>query len=223
MTHSYRGFSEPLAQMIDPTRTALLVIDAQVDFASPDGAFALAGADLSGAQATLGRVAALADAARRAGATLAFVRLQTRPDTDSRALRLLNARRGGAPADIALCREGGPGEAYVAVAPAAGEIEVVKRLYDAFYGSDLEPRLRGRGVDTLVVVGFSTHCCVDATCRAAFHRDFNVFVVSDATDAYDADLQRVTLRALAETCALVVAADEVLERIPVSRHRIRSW
>jgi nicotinamidase-related amidase len=196
--------------MIAPARTALLIIDAQADFAAPGGAMARQGADLSRIPAALDRIAALVDAARAAGATLAFARVLTRPDADPAALKLLNARRGGAPDDIAIGREGDPGADYVRVRPAAGEIEVGKRLYNAFHGTDLEAQLRGRGVDTLVAVGFATDCCVDATCRDAFHRDFNVFVVSDATAAYDTAAHRATLGALARTCALVTDADAVL-------------
>jgi nicotinamidase-related amidase len=200
---------DELAGMIPPTRTALLVIDVQRDFAAPDGAMARAGSDMSRVLPALERIEALVGLARRAGATLAFARVLTRPETDSAALKLLNARKGGDTEDIAICREGEPGAEPWRVAPEAGEIAVAKRLYNAFYGTDLEAQLRSRGVDTLVVVGFSTQCCVDATCRDAFHRDFNLFVVSDATDAYDEDAQRATLMALRESCALITDADAV--------------
>jgi len=196
--------------MIDPARSALLVIDVQEDFASSTGAMARAGADMSGAPPALDRMSELIAAARGAGVTLAFARVVTTADTDPGALKRLNARKGLAPETIAICREGEPGGAYYRVQPAPGDIEVSKRLYNAFFGTDLEARLRSRGVDTLVVVGFTTHCCVDATCRDAFHRDFNVFVVSDATDAYSGETQLATLKVLHETCALITDAASVL-------------
>ena len=200
---------DALAWMIPPSRCALLIIDVQRDFAAPDGAVARAGADMSRTPATLDRIEALVGHARRAGATVAFARVLTTPETDPAALRLLNARKGEAADAIAICREGDAGADYCRVRPIAGEISVSKRLYNAFHGTDLEDQLRQRGVDTLVVVGFSTHCCVDATCRDAFHRDFNVFVVADATDAYDDDAQRATLSALRDSCALIADADAV--------------
>ena len=199
-----------LAEMIDRARTALLVVDVQMDFAGADGAMARAGADLSGVGPALDRIEALIAAARGAGVTVAFARVVTRDDTDSTALRTLSARRGEPPDALALCREGEPGSDYHRVQPLPGDIEATKRLFNAFHGTRLEADLRARGVDTLVVVGFTTHCCVDATCRDAFHRDFNVFVVSDATDAYAADLHHGSLVALAETCALITDAGSVL-------------
>ncbi|HTX51444.1 MAG TPA: isochorismatase family cysteine hydrolase [Caulobacteraceae bacterium] len=199
-----------LAEMIEPAQCALLVIDVQEDFAGPQGAMARAGADMSGVAPALDKIEALVAAARGARATVAFARVVTTPDSDSKALKLLHARKGEPGQALALCRSGEPGAGYHRVAPRPGDIEVEKRLYNAFHGTSLEADLRSRGIDALVVVGFATHCCVDATCRDAFHRDFNVFVVSDATDSYSADAHWATLRALRASCALIVSTDAVL-------------
>jgi nicotinamidase-related amidase len=190
--------------MIDPARSALVVIDVQADFASPSGAMARKGADLSGVRAVLDKVETLIAAARQAGVCVAFARVLTTPQTDSAALKNLNARKGFAPDALDLCREGDPGSDYYRVAPLPGEIEVSKRLFSAFHGADLERQLRERNVDTLVLVGLTTNCCIDATARDAFHRDFNVFVVSDATSAYSEEAQRQALAAIAQNCGLIV-------------------
>jgi nicotinamidase-related amidase len=192
-----------LAEMIDPERCAVLVVDVQEDFAAPTGAMARMGADLSGAEAALDRITEVIAAARQVGASVAFARVMTDLRTDSEALKRLNARKGHAPDAIALCREGERGSTYYRVAPRPGDIEATKRLFNAFHDTSLEADLRARGIDTLLVAGFTTHCCVDATCRDAFHRDFNVFVISDATDAYAGELHESALRALYETCALI--------------------
>jgi biuret amidohydrolase len=199
-----------LPHMIPPSRTALLVIDAQVDFASPDGALAGFGADLGGIPPALARIDTLISAARAAGAPIAFARAMTTPASDSPALQRLSARRGDGPDALAVCREGEPGSAYFGVTPQPGDIEVEKRLYNAFHDTDLEAQLRQRGVETLLVAGFATHCCVDATVRDGFHRGFDVFVISDATAAYSADAHRSTLAALRESCALIVDSESVL-------------
>jgi nicotinamidase-related amidase len=179
-----------LAEMIAPTRSALVVIDVQADFASPTGAMARMGADLGGVEAVLDNVETLLAAARRAGVLVAFARVVTSPRTDSVALKNFNARKGLAPSALDICREGDRGCDYYRIAPLPGEIEVSKRLFSAFHGADLDLRLRERGVDTLILVGLTTNCCVDATARDAFHRDFNVFVVSDATAAYGEESAR---------------------------------
>jgi len=198
-----------LAEMIDPARTALVVIDVQVDFASPDGAMARMGADLCGIEGVLDNVETLIAAARGSRVCVAFARVITSPQTDSTALKNLNARKGLAPSALDICREGDRGSDYYRVAPFPGEIEVSKPLFSAFHGADLDQRLRERSVDTLILAGLTTNCCVDATARHAFHLDYNVFVVSDATAAYDGEAQRQALAALAQNCASIVESAEV--------------
>lgn len=203
--------ADALRPMVAPARTALLVIDAQVDFIAPDGPAARAGVDMSAAHRALDKVTALIDAARRAGVTAVFIRVVTREETDSRALRLFHARRsGGNVASPAICRAGTPGADYYGVRPAPGEIEIEKTLYSSFAGTPLDAELRSRGIETLVVCGFTTECCVDSTVRDAFHRNYNLFVVTDACAAYDPAMHLAALRALSENCALLAETSAVI-------------
>jgi biuret amidohydrolase len=84
-------------------------------------------------------------------------------------------------------------------------------MFDSFHGTDLDSQLRERGIDTVVMTGFSTDCCVDQTARSAFHNGYHVFVVSDACAAYEAELHSGTLNVLQKNCALLVTSDAVLE------------
>jgi nicotinamidase-related amidase len=197
--------------MIVPARTALLVIDVQIDFVAPDGPMGSAGVDMSAIPPALDRIQRIIAAARAAGATLGFVRVVTRPETDSDALKLLMARKGLPPESVALCRDGTPGADYYQVRPLPGDLEIQKTLFSSFVGTPLEEQLRERDIDTLVVVGFTTECCVDCTVRDAFHRNFNVFIVADACAAYSPSLHYGALESLALNCALLTEADAVLE------------
>ncbi len=200
---------EGLRDWIDPARTALLVIDMQVDFASPDGALGLAGLDLSAVPPALASADRLAGSARAAGAAVVFVGLQTRPETDSPAWGERMRRMGGAADDAGLCREGERGADFVGPGPLAGELVVAKTRYSGFFRTDLDARLRARGIDTLVVCGLTTECCVDCTVRDAFHLDYHVFLASDACAAYESDLHSVTLKTLALNCAILATVDEL--------------
>ncbi len=66
------------------------------------------------------------------------------------------------------------------VAPAPGETVVAKRTNSAFIGTDLEPRLRTSGVETLVVTGVATNNSVEATVRMAGNLGFHTYLVADA-------------------------------------------
>lgn len=198
-----------LGAMLRPERTALVVVDVQTDFAAPFGLLGRVGVDLSSVPPALANIQALIAAARVSGATLAFMRVVTRPETDSTALKTLMARKG-TPGGEAICRAEDGGADYYAVAPEPGDIEIEKRMFDSFHGTDLDAQLRERGIETLVMSGFSTDCCVDETARAAFHLDYHVFVVSDACAAYDDALHWGALNVLHKNCALLVRSADVV-------------
>jgi nicotinamidase-related amidase len=197
-----------LPPMIAAARTALVIVDIQVDFAAPEGLLGRLGVDLSDAHAAIARCERLVAAARRAGIAVALMRVVTRPETDSRALRNFMTRRGRAGSE-AICRADDDGAGYYRIFPAPGDIEIQKVLYDSFHGTDFDEQLRARGVDTLVVCGLSTDCCVDSTARAAFHRNYDVFVVSDACAAYEPGLHESSLSALEKNCVLLTTTNAV--------------
>ena len=200
---------ELAAMMPDPARTALVVIDIQVDFAAPLGLLGRVGVDLAPAELAIDRIEALIAAARAAGATIAFMRVVTREESDPGALKRLMARRG-MPGGEAICRISDGGADYYRITPQVGDIEIEKLLYDSFHGTDLDAQLRARGIDTLIVTGLSTDCCVDQTARSAFHHDYDVFVVSDACAAYEPDLHSGSLNVLQKNCALLTTTSAVL-------------
>lgn len=196
---------------IAPARTGLLIIDMQADFASPQGQLGQWGADLSRVPAALAAADRLAKAARRAGATVIFAGLQTRPGTDSPAWAERIRRRGGDPAvDMAICRAGQPGAAFVGPQPVAGDLLIGKQRYSAFYETPLHAALKAKGIDTLIVCGLTTECCVDHTARDAFQLDYQVFIAGDACAAYEPDLHTAALKALDLGYGITVTADQVV-------------
>ena len=62
---------------------------------------------------------------------------------------------------------------------------ISKQFSSIFAGTDLEPWLRERGIDTITLVGYMTNNCVIATAAAAEPLGFDVEVLSDATGAID--------------------------------------
>ena len=70
-------------------------------------------------------------------------------------------------------------------APLEGETVVAKRTNSAFIGTDLESRLRARGLLTVVVAGVSTSNSVEATVRMAGNLGFRTFLVEDGCFTFD--------------------------------------
>jgi len=195
--------TDDLAGWIAPGRTAVLVIDMQVDFASPEGVLG-AFIDMGVVAPALVAAEKLVADARMVGVPVVFVGLSTSPETDSPAWNERMRRRGGDPdTDAALCRAGQPGSAFYGPQPEPGERVVLKTRYSGFVGTDLDAQLKQMGVDTLVVAGLTTECCVDSTVRDAFSLDYHVFVAADACAAYEADIHVASLKVMELNSAIL--------------------
>src|SRR5579859_5409778 len=82
-------------------------------------------------------------------------------------------------------RPGQPGcELKPEVKPLPGEPVIGKSVNSAFIGTDLEARLRGQGVGTVVLAGLTTQHCVSTTTRMAGNLGFEVVVAADACAAH---------------------------------------
>ncbi len=173
--------------MIDPARTALLVIDAQVDFLAmvEEGSH-----DTCGAHEALAGVLRLVEAAQRAGAPIVLTQEVHRASGVDFGREL----DGDEPIH---CLEGTPGSEIVpALRDLAGAHRVPKRRYSAFFATDLALLLGGLGVDTVVACGFLTDVCVHYTCVDAHQLDLHVRVARDACAGSSAPASRAALAAV---------------------------
>lgn len=81
---------------------------------------------------------------------------------------------------------GTPGAAVIdRLRPEPGDVVVDKRFYSAFTGTEIDARLRSRGVERLVLVGQHTDCCVRHTTYDAFARGYELVVCPDATTVFE--------------------------------------
>ena len=199
-----------LADWLAPSRTAVVVIDIQVDFALPEGVLGQAGLDMSVVAPAIAKATELVDLARAAGTPVVFVGLQTSAALDSPAWRERMIRRGANPdEESAICRAGERGAEFVGPTPLPGELVVPKIRYSGFFGTTLHAGLTALGVDTLLVCGLTTECCIDCTVRDAYHLDYQCFIATDASAAYDAAIHEAALKNLELNCAMLVDTGEV--------------
>ena len=192
------------ADWIAPRRTALLVIDCQVDFGAGDGEMARRGADMTAPQAALVHAQSLVGAARGAGVPVVFVRLIAA--AESTVIREARARQNEDGPD--LCVEGTRGADFIGPQPLPGDAIISKKRYSAFAHTGLAEQLHSQGIDTLVLAGLTTECCVASTAWDGFERDFHIFIAADACAAYQPDLHQHALKALGASGAVIAKAAE---------------
>ncbi len=92
-----------------------------------------------------------------------------------------------------------------------------KNRYSAFFGTDLDKRLRVEGVEDLLICGVMTNCCCETTARDAFVRDYRVFFVADATATANEELHLSSLKNLAYGFAYIVNTKHICQRFSYSQ------
>jgi len=206
-------------ESVDPTRAALVVIDMENDFVAPGAPF-----EVEAARQLLPKLKQVIGFCRDVGISVIYTTHVHRRD-GSDAGRFADIYPPIA--DGVGLVDGTPGiEIYDKIAPRPDEIIIKKHRYSAFFATDLDVILRGRGIDTVIVAGVTTEDCCHATARDAMFNDYHVAFLSDCTGTYaypdmgygelSADeVHRSSLIILAFSTAHVMTADELMARVAV--------
>src|SRR5690606_23195701 len=123
----------------------------------------------------ISRVSDLVDAARVGGALVVYVRTSFLPDESDALHPKMDVVRPARPV-----RPEGWDQIVPQLTPLPTEPVVVKRSFDAFYGSELDLELRRHGIDTIVIAGISTNFGVEGTARSAYNIGYDVVFAEDA-------------------------------------------
>lgn len=197
-------------QHADARKTALLVIDMQNDFLKPGAPL-----ETPAGRAIVPTLSDLLAFARDKGIVVIYTTHVHRADGSD-----MGRYRDIYPpiAQGAALIDETPGARVIdELAPRDGELVVKKHRYSAFFGTDLDMVLRGRGIDTVAVTGVTTEDCVHATARDAMFRDYHTVVIGDCCATYDHpdlgqgamtwdQVHRATLTVLAQSTADVRTA-----------------
>jgi ureidoacrylate peracid hydrolase len=199
-------------EALDPARTALLAIDLQNAYVAPRGPGFVASA-----ARIVPVVNRLAAAVRTAGATVVWVRNTLGRDALDTWPVYGNFRsKAACQRMLAALEKGAEGHRiWPGADVAAADLVVDKCRYSAFIAgsSDLEARLRERGIDTIVIAGLLANVCCESTARDAMMLGFKVVMVADAVAGHSASEVRSTLANILFVFGDVMTADEVSMRL----------
>ncbi|MDB5414090.1 MAG: rutB [Rubritepida sp.] len=182
---------------LNPSETAMIIVDMQNAYAMPGGYLDVAGFDVSGITPVIPLVVKAAAAARAAGMPVIFFQNGFDPSYSdagtpgspnwhkSNALKTMRAKPEHAGK---LLARGSWDHALVEeLVPAPGDLVVQKTRYSGFFNTNIDSLLRARGIRNIVFTGIATNVCVESSLRDAFHLEYFCVVLEDATHAAGPD------------------------------------
>lgn len=193
---------EPL--LLNPAETAVIVVDLQNAYASPNGYLDKAGFDVSTTGPVIANTVRVVDAARAAGMPVVFFQNGWDPEYQEAGgpgspnwykSNALKTMRKNPELKGTLLAKGTWDYAMVdELTPKAGDIVIPKTRYSGFYNTNLDSMLRSRGVRNIVFTGIATNVCVESTLRDGFFLEYFGVVLADAThQAGSSEIQQASL------------------------------
>jgi len=184
---------------LDPTTTALIVIDLQRGIVARQAA-------PHSASEVVERCAKLADAFRECNALVVLVHVAFADDRER-----LKPEADSAPPSAPIPPDWS--DIVPEVGPRPGDIVITKRQWGAFYGTALDLQLRRRGIRTLVYGGIATNFGVESTARDAYERGFEQVFVEDAMSGLTAAAHEFAITTIFPRMGRVRSTADVLAAI----------
>jgi len=227
--------ARPDAFELSPRSAAVIVVDMQHDFASPDGMFGRAGIPFDGIRAVVEPTRRVLDAARTAGILVVYLAMQFKADLSdlgtasapnrTRHLAMGVGQSVNAPdgsSSRVLVSDTWNTTIIEELAPRGDDIVMAKHRYSGFFETNLDTVLRERGVTTLIFTGCTTSVCVESTLRDAFYRDYRCLLLADCcAEAIGSEQARTnhdaTLTVIEALFGWTAASTQFIESI--TRHR----
>jgi nicotinamidase-related amidase len=200
-------------ETFDTARTALIVIDMQNFFV----------AEVATAKSIVPNINRLADVVRRRGGVVAWVLLTVADRIDGPSKwpiyhdyfftePKMRAHKSG-------LTEGSEGHRlYPELMVRDGDLTVRKSRFSAFIqgASDLDERLRERGIENLLVCGTATNMCCESTARDAMMIGYRAVMVHDANAARFEDDHLAGLTSFWQSFGDVRSTDDVIDNLLVA-------
>ena len=193
-------------ERLDPARSALVVFDMLERYRS---AIEAAGA--------IEPARALIQECRGLGVPVLYARADHRSDGSDLATALTDTDAQLRPWGDANPRptrpphgSGSPELQVIAeLAPRPGDYDIPKHRWSAFYQTSLDLSLRTRGIDTVMIIGGSTHVGIASTVYAGRDMDYNMVVVRDACTGFEEQREFFLERVFPRMCRVRRVADAI--------------
>ena len=168
---------------LDPATTALVLIEYQNEFTSDGGVLHDAVAEVMDSTGMLSNTVTLVDKARAAGVTIMHAPITFAPGYGELTRHPYGILKGVVDGNAFV--KGTWGAAIVDdLTPTEGDILIEgKRGLDTFASTNIDFILRSKGIETIILGGFLTNCCVESTMRSGYENGYRVITLTDCTAA----------------------------------------
>ncbi len=203
-----------MKEIFDPAQAALLIVDLQNDFLSPDGIIAQEGGNIEPMRAILPAIKKVTDLFYKLN--LPVIRTITYEDLELRT----NAGRDryyfstdGGLGERTVCTKGSKGaELYI---PAQkGDIIVEKDRVSAYIGGKLHKIISDLKIKTIFVVGVKTQRCVKRTAEDLYEneKDLHVVLLEDCVASDNPKQHKAVIDEFREFYPPVMKSTELIEK-----------
>lgn len=192
--------AQPESVSIEPTRTAVVVVDMQNAFVKKRGMLDVAGLLSPKATKIIDPIKSILGIARLNGIKVIYLRMWYRPDlSNAGGIESPNYWKETALV-LMLSKPEFKGKFLIAntwdaeiideLKPQTGDIVVNKHRYSGFINTELDAILRTFNIKYLLFTGIATNVCVESTIRDAYFREYWPIFISDACAAAGPDFMQ---------------------------------
>ncbi len=206
----------PLAKHLNPAETAILFIDFQNNFASPDGEHYPAFKKIFDETRMLENSVDVVKKARALG--IQVIQVTEGYTHDYRELDWTNP--GGFHRSQILRQAWKTGtkpvELYAPLRPGPDDRDILlpnRKTVSGFVGNSLDYILKSRGIKNVALGGFSTDGCVYGTLISAFDLGYHVYALQDAMASNNTQLSELLLRKSYPKYSRVIGYQEFLKMV----------
>ena len=178
---------------IDPSKTAVVLIEYQNEFTSEGGKLHDAVKGVMESSNMMSNTKEVVEKARAKGCKIVHAPITFSDDykelSDNIFGILANVKEGG----CFKASEWG-GKICDELAPQDGDVVIEgKRGLDGFMSTNLDFVLRQNSIENIALGGFLTNCCVESTMRTAYEKGYNVVTLTDCTAACSEEEQKASV------------------------------
>ncbi len=186
----------PASLDVDRKTTALVVIDLQKGIT-------MRSTKPHDVQTVITNAARLAEAFRKNGMPVFLVHVGT---LGADRFNPLSDEQWTAPANLPADWA----EFVAPLTPQPGDVVIAKQQWGAFYGTDLDLRLRRRGLKTIVLCGVATNYGVESTARFACEYGYQQIFAEDAMASMSAEMHAASINFALKRLGRVRSTDEIV-------------